>query len=53
MMFGVPMVMLDMNSSEDKELVESAFGTWIFDLMYHQYMLALGMMEPENFSEHP
>ena len=53
MMFGVPVVMLDMNSSEDKELLEATFNFWIVDLIYNQYMLALGMFEPENFSDHP
>ena len=53
MMFGVPLVMLNANGAEDKELTEKVFDNWIFDLMYTQYMLALGMFEHENFDDHP
>jgi len=53
MMFGVPVVMLDASSKEDKDLVEKPFSLWIPDLLYTQYMLALGMFEPENYTDHP
>ena len=52
-MFGVPVVMLDASSDEDKNLIERAFNLWIFDLVYTQYMLALGSFEPEHYSDHP
>ena len=52
-MFGVPVVMLDASSSEDKDLMEKVFNFWLFDLFYTQYMLALGMFEPENYGDHP
>ena len=52
-MFGVPVVMLDASSSEDKDLMEKVFNFWLLDLFYTQYMLALGMFEPENYGDHP
>ena len=35
MMFGVPLLMLDANSLEDKELIEASFGFWLADLLYN------------------
>ena len=33
--------------------MEKVFNFWVFDLFYTQYMLALGMFEPENYGDHP
>ena len=52
-MFGVPVIMLDASSDQDKDLIDKVAGFWIFDLIYTQYMLALGMFEPENYADHP
>ena len=52
-MFGVPVVMLDASSDKDKDLIDKASNLWIFDLMYTQYMLALGAFEPEHYADHP
>ena len=34
MMFGVPVVMLDASSPDDKDLLDKVFNNWIFDLIY-------------------
>ena len=33
MMFGIPMVMLDLNRTEDNALVDATFGFWGFNLL--------------------
>ena len=35
MMFGVPLVMLDANSHDGKEIIEGTFNFWIADLVYN------------------
>ena len=35
MMFGVPLLMLDANSAEDKGLIDGNFNFWLLDLMYN------------------
>merc|ERR1719362_155131 len=52
-MFGVPVLMLDMNSAEDAELIDDNFHFWLVDLMFNQYMLALGEFGMDNFQGHP
>ena len=53
MMFGVPLVMLDGNSADEKELIEGAFNYWLLDLLYNQYLLCLGEFGLDNFGDHP
>lgn len=53
LMFGVPVLMLDMNSEEGSEMIEDNFHFWLFDLMFNQYMLALGEFGMDNFQDHP
>ena len=53
LMFGVPVLMLDMNSAEDAELIDDNFHFWLVDLMFNQYMLALGEFGMDNFQGHP
>ena len=53
MMFGVPIVMLNANSAKEKELMDKVFDNWVFDLIYTQYMVALGMFETDNYGDHP
>ena len=53
MMFGVPLVMLDANSNDEKEIIEGTFNFWIADLVYNQYMLSLGEFGLDNFGDHP
>ena len=33
-MFGVPIIMLDASSDQDKDLIDKVAGFWIFDLIY-------------------
>ena len=35
MMFGVPLLMLDANSAEDKDLIDGVFNFWLLDLIYN------------------
>ena len=53
LMFGVPLLMLNANSAPGKELIDPAFGYWVFDLTYNQYLLALGEFGLDNFADHP
>ena len=53
LMFGVPVLMLDMNSAEGSELIDDNFHFWLLDLMFNQYMLALGEFGMDNFQDHP
>ena len=53
MMFGVPIVMLDATSSSDKKLIEDAFNFWPLDLIYNQYLLAIGKDRLASYDDHP
>lgn len=53
LMFGVPVLILDMNSAEDAGLIDDNFNFWLLDLMFNQYMLALGEFGMDNFQGHP
>ena len=53
MIFGIPLVMLDANSNEDKQLIDSAFNFWLLDLVFNQYLLSLGEFGLDNYEEHP
>ena len=53
LMFGVPLLILEGNSADGKELIEGAFNFWVFDLVYNQYLLALGEFGLDNFADHP
>lgn len=33
MMFGVPLLMLDANSADDKELIDKSYNMWLLDLL--------------------
>ena len=51
MMFGVPIVLLDMNSKVDKQVIDNALGFWAFDILFNQYLLALGEFNIDNFAD--
>ena len=53
MMFGVPIVMLDASSSSDKRLIEDAFNSWPLNLIYNQYLLAIGKDKLASYEDHP
>ena len=42
LMFGVPVLMLDMNSAEDYEMIDDTWHNWLPNLLFNQYMLAMG-----------
>ena len=52
-MLGVPLVILNSSSQEEKELYDGVFDFWVFDLMYNQYLLSLGEFGLDNFGDHP
>ena len=43
--FGVPLMILDYNSTGDQVLVNSTFGFWVFDALFNQYLLSLGTFD--------
>ena len=55
LMFGVPMIMLNLNRSQDdgNEVIAEAFGHWGFDMLVNQYLLSLGEFNFENFADQP
>ena len=53
MMFGIPMVMLYLNRTDDNALVDATFGFWGFNLLLNQYLLALGEFNMDNFADQP
>jgi len=53
MMFGVPMVMLNLNRLEDNSVVDEPFGFWGINMLLNQYLLALGEFSYDNFANEP
>ena len=51
--FGVPLIILSLNSAEDERIVENLFDFWIVDMVISQYMLLIGGFEVENFKDNP
>ena len=49
MMFGIPLEFLDASSYEDATLIDNAFDHWLLNLVYNQYLLALGKDRLSNF----
>jgi hypothetical protein len=41
-MFGIPMVVLNQNRSDDNSVISKTFDFWFIDMMINQYLLALG-----------
>ena len=53
MMFGVPMIMLNLNRAEDKSIVDDPFNSWVFDMLLNQYLVLLGEFNLDNFANEP
>ena len=53
MMFGVPMIMLNLNREPDAQIVDPIFNSWMLNLLLNQYLLALGEFNFDNFSDQP
>ena len=51
--FGIPMVLLNLNRSEDNAIIDPVFGFWLLDLVMNQYLLALGEFNMDAFSDNP
>ena len=51
MMFGMPMVMLNLNRADNNQVVDEVFGFWGLDAFLNQYLLALGEFNMDNFAE--
>ena len=53
-MFGTPMYMLQLNRTEDNAVIDETFGRiWPLNMIYNQYMLALGEFSMDNFDDNP
>jgi len=50
MLFGLPMVMLNLNRTVDAEIIEPTFNHWFFNMFLNQYKLALGEFNYDNFA---
>ena len=53
LMFGFPMIMLNMNRSEENLVVEENFSFWLPNMLLNQYELALGEFNMDGFSNGP
>jgi len=52
MMFGAPLLMLNHSSAPDADIIDSTFNFWFADLLYNQYLLALGEFSTlDNFAD--
>lgn len=49
MLFGVPMVMLNLNRTDDVQVIDPTFGHWLPDMFLNQYFLSLGEFNFGNF----
>ena len=48
MIFGIPLVMLELNRSEEDQLIieiGATSGIWVLDSIYNQYLLSIGEFE--------
>ena len=54
LVFGVPYSMVNMNRDEESELISTLFFWWVLDIVYNQFMLAIGQFEQlDAFSKGP
>ena len=53
MIFGVPIMILDMNSEDGYEMIDDSWHNWLLNLLFNQYLLSLGEFGMDNFGEHP
>lgn len=53
MMFGVPMIMLNLNRVDQNSIVDDPFGFWVLNMLLNQYLLALGEFNYDNFANQP
>ena len=55
LMFGVPLIMLNLNRSKEDEnlVIAEAFGHWSVDMLVNQYLLSLGDFNYANFAGQP
>ena len=51
MLFGIPIVMLNMNRDEDHPIVTGDFSFWLPNMIVNQYLLALGEFSTDEFGE--
>ena len=49
LMFGIPMIMLNNNRTDELALVEQKFSNWIPNMLINQYLLSLGEFTLDNF----
>ena len=47
--FGVPMIILNMNRTSDTLVIDGGFSIWPINMFINQYMMALGEYNMDNF----
>ena len=52
-MFGIPMVLLNFNRSDDNKIVQNDFSYWGVNMFLNQYKLILGEFDLDNFAGNP
>ena len=52
-MFGIPMVILNNNRTEENSLIDNPINFWVFDMLINQYLLALGEFNMDGFTLGP
>jgi len=53
LVFGVPIMMLDMNSEDGYDMIDDTWHNWLLNLLFNQYLLSLGEFGTDNFGVHP
>ena len=51
MIFGLPMAILNMNRTDDTQVIKDPFSFWLPNMVINQYLLALGEFEFDGFEE--
>lgn len=52
-MFGVPMVILNLNRNEETQVIQKVFDLWFIDMLLNQYLMALGEFDTESYANEP
>ena len=52
-MFGMPMLMLNLNNDPADSMIDDTLGFWLPNMMMNQYLLSLGEFNMEPFADNP
>lgn len=53
LIFGLPLSMVNLNRDDTNTVIEETFVWFLFDIIYSQYLLALGQTDTANFTKGP